>query len=1145
MQSMKIEYRTQIRTILSVLVLSVLCVTTYAQTGKIQGVVTDPNGAAITGARVEAIDESKGSVIRETITDSNGSFQLLPLNRGTWTIKVTSTGFRAVERKGLVLDAYQIVDLKSISMELGELTNSVIVTSDTPIVETATANKSFVITGQQVTGISTNGRDFRSLFRTLPGVSSGMGTASDFNLGFNSTQGFNVNGLRDTMNNVYLDGTINTDVGANDGQFTQVSLDAIGEFKVQNSNFNAEHGRNPGILISATTKSGGKQFHGTAYEFLRNDALDARNAFTDSKQKLRFNQFGGNFSGPIPLGRLSPLSDPKMFFFFNMEFTKGTRPNGGTFVDVVHPDILNGDFRKLLRTETLTGSSCLYPGESSVRSCQVGTIFKPGTVLRDSKGNVIGGTPYANNIVPKSEWSANAPAFVKLVGSLNRAGAQSVAGSPELVRVFNQDAYNLDKRQQILRFDYNINQNNNFFFRWVDDSQSENQGLGMFSGNSFPNLPQYRSKPGSSWSWNLSTVVSPNVTNEFIFGYNHLTQIVDIREGTDPATYDRKQLGFTFQDLFPAANTQQKFPRFNCGIGGCNFFSFPNQWESEGRQFAFTDNVTVIRGSHTFKTGGLFNMNKNGQQPFWIDATEFNFGGGPKDTNNPFANMLLGNYSSAFQGSGKFFGDFKFYGLEVYGQDSWKVSSKFNLEYGVRWSYLGPTFTHGQYLMNYFLADRYNPSKAVKLNPDGSIIPGSGDPLNGIVQEGNGIPNGGVKHRYNNISPRLGVAYDLFGDGKTAIRGGFGIFFERVRQNNNYFDGLGNPPVLDTPNVFSGNVDAFGPQLVAGGARFPQNLIAIDPDGKIPAIYSWSLGIQHQLPGQLGLDVSYVGNASRNLMYQRNINQVPLGSYVGFTGNANTLRPYKGYQNITYVEYGASGNYHGLQARLGRRFGNNFTFNANYTWSKAIADVDDDTTTIGYFLDRKRERGVTGFDRTHIFTFDYIYNLPTFRASNPLVRGILGGWTVSGVTRLWSGLPFTITADGDPGTFGGGVRADYIGGPIYVKDKDSREWFNAKAFGVPLGGSLGNTGRNAFRGPGIISFDASLFKNFKFSERVNLQYRAEFFNIFNHLNPFAINTNISGPLGTQINNSTRGQSGFLGNTVRDPRNIQMALKLTF
>src|SRR5215831_623591 len=907
----------------------------FGQSASIQGALVDANGAAIANAKVMAIDEAKGVVVRQTNADKDGSFLLLPLPRGTYTVQVEAQGFKKLDRKGLVLDAYQVLNLGGVKLEVGEITNSVQVTAETPLIETATAQKSFVITSEQVTGVSTNGRDFRSLLRTLPGVTSNA--QSDFNLGFNTTLGFNVNGLRDTANNVYLDGTVNTDVGANDGQYTQMSLDAIGEFKLQNSVFNAEHGRNPGVLISATTKSGGKSFHGTAYEFMRNEALDARAPLSAAKAKQRLNQFGGNISGPVPLWKVSSFHEPKLFFFYNMEIIRGNKPIGNPFVDVAHPDILTGDFRRLLRAAPLAGSSCLYPGETTPRLCQQGTVFKPGTIIRNQAGSIIGGQPYANNTIPQSEWNQNAAAFLKLIGALPRGNGVPVPGgnNPELLRVFVQDAYTLRKRQEVVRVDYNISSKSNFFFRWVDDSQDEDQGVGIFASSSFPYTPQFRKKPGSSWSWNLVNVVSPTVTNEFIFGYNHLTQLVDIAPGVDKSNYDRDALGFKFKELYPAANLRNRYPRFNCGIGGCNFPGFANEWASEGRQFAWTDNLTLVKGAHTYKTGVFFNMNRNGQQPSWTDSINLNFGSSvdnPMDTGNTFANMLLGNYTSASQSNGKFFGAFKFYGLEFFGQDSWKVSKRLTLEYGARFAYLGPTVTEGKYLKNYFFPDKYDLSKAVSIQTangptKGSIIPGSGDPFNGLVEEGKGIPAGGVEHRWNQISPRFGFAWDVFGNGKTAVRGGAGTFFERERQNNTYFDGLGNPPLTYTPNLFAGNLDNLGPQLVASGTRFPVGINAIDPSGKIPTIYSWSLGVQQELPWRIGLDVSYNGNVARHLMYQLDINTLPLGTTVNtpiLTSANNTtqaIRPFKGYTNVTLDEFGASSDYNSLQTRLSRRFG--------------------------------------------------------------------------------------------------------------------------------------------------------------------------------------------------------------------------------
>jgi hypothetical protein len=659
-------------------------------------------------------------------------------------------------------------------------------------------------------------------------------------------------------------------------------------------------------------------------------------------------------------------------------------------------------------------------------------------------------------------------------------------------------------------------------------------------------------------------VISPTVTNEFIFGYNHLTQLVDIPDSVDKNRYDRDALGFKFKELYPEANLRNRYPRFNCGVGGCNFPGFANKWESEGRQFAWTDNLTIVKGAHTYKTGVFFNMNRNGQQPAWTDSINLNFGSSldnPKDTGNAFANLLLGNYTSASQSNGKFFGAFKFFGYEMFAQDSWKATSRLTLEYGARFAYLGPTYTHGDLLQNYFFVDKYDPSKAVRIETangllKGSIISGSGDPFNGMVEEGKGIPLGGVKHRWNQLSPRFGFAWDVFGNGKTAIRGGGGTFFERQRQNNTHFDGLGNPPLTYTPNVFAGNLDQLGPQLVSSGTRFPVGIRAIDPEGKTPTIYSWSLGVQQELPWQIGLDVSYVGNVARHLMYQRDINTLPLGTTVATTNNPltasnntpNAIRPFKGYTFVTFIEFGASSNYHGLQTRLGRRFGSSLTFNVNYTWSKAIDETDGDTVTLAYFLNRLRERAVAGFDRTHVFTLDYIYAVPNvgkYLGDNPVLNVVVNNWQLSGVTRLWSGLPLSITSNGNAGTLGGGPRANYLGGQIIIKDYANRQYFDPLVFGRPADGTLGNTGRNWLRGPGFTNFDFSVFKDFKFTEKLKLQYRAEFYNIFNHLQWVGVNTGISATNpNSPVTAATRGTSGQLTST-RDPRNIQMALKLIF
>src|SRR5262245_11658641 len=1117
----------------------------FGQSGTIRGVVVDAQGGVIGNTKVMAFDEAKQLVVHETTSSEDGSFQLQPLQRGTYTVKAENSGFKALERKGLVLDPYQVMNLGRITLELGEITQSVTVEAQVPLVETSSALKSFTIDSQQVRELSLNGRDFQSLIRTLPGVVSN--DRSDFRLAFNNTDAFNVNGLRGSANNVYLDGSINTDVGANDGQYTQISLDAVGEFKVQTSAFNAEYGRNPGVLLSITTRSGGREFHGTAYEFLRNNAMDARQPFdtTGTTPKLRFNQFGANLGGPI-LKR-------GLFFFFNYEGTRATRPGtGNNFRDLPHPDLLNGDFRRFLRGTPI----------ATAPQFDIGTVFRPGTITRNAGGQITGGVPYPDNIIPRAEWSRNAPAFLKILSAFDRSGGQPVANSPQLVRVPFLDSYKFDKNAKVLRIDWAPSARTNLFFRWADDSQREDQTQGIFASTPYPVFPQYRKKPGSSWSGNLVNVISPSTTNEFIFTYNHLTQVVDVTETADTSLYDRDKLGFTFKELYPAVNVRNKFPRFNCGVGDCAFGGFASGWLSEGKTYAWTDNFTRVLGSHTFKTGVFFNHNDNGQQPAWTDSINIDFSPNrenPNDSNNTLANLLLGNYTSITQTNGIFYGSFRFYGLEFYGQDTWKVNRKLTLEYGGRYVFLGPTYTLGKFLQPYFDPARYNSSKAVQIETasglrNGSIIPNSGDPFNGIVIESYGIPKGFAKHRKNQVSPRFGFAYDPWGDGKTSIRGGFGNFFERIRQNVNSFDGLANPPLTYNPRLYGSNVDSLSPDLVSGGTRFPVALTAFDAEGLIPTIYTWSLGVQRELSGKTSIDLGYIGNTARHLQYRKDINQLPLGTTTNTpilqqaNNTANAVRPFKGFTNINFTDFGANSNYHALQARLSRRFASNLAMNANYTWSKSISEVDNDSTAIGYYLDRGRERGPAGFDRRHVFTLDYIYQLPNVGSkwmNNAVGRKVFDGWQVSGITRFWSGTPLTITSNGDPGTLGGGVRADYLSGDFYPTKKSREEYFNPLVFARPLNGSLGTTGKGILYGPGINNWDISLFKNTKISERITTQLRLETFNTFNHTQWAGINTGISGANpGSQVTAATRGTSGQV-NSTRDPRNIQIGLKIYF
>lgn len=1175
--------------------------------GSILGTVVDQQGAVVPGATVKAMDQEQGVVIRETTTDANGLFNLQPLQPGTYTIQVRAKSMKELTRPNLRLDSRQVMGLGDLKMTVGAANETVTVESTTPLVETATADRSAVIDSREVQEISLNGRDFQSLVRTLPGVVAN--DPSDFRLAFNNTDSFHINGMRGSDNNVYLDGAINTDVGANDGQFTQLSMDAVGEFKLQTSNFAAEYGRNPGVLLAVNTKSGGKQFHGTLYEFNREDGFDANyffNKFNPNgtpitpptpKSELRFNQYGFNIGGPIPMGKLSPWNNKKMFFFFNFEGTRALRPSGGNSYTMPNRAFLgigtpNGvaDFSSLLvgsANFSNWDSTCPY----SSNSVPQGTVFMPGTV-RLTGGNVSCGQPFPGNIIDPSvtPFSKQYQGFINYLAPFYANAHVDPSNQWQEIVQF-QDTYHFNKHQEVVRYDWNINAKTNFFFRWVDDSQREAQKYQLFSWGTFPALPNYRKKPGASWTWNLVNVISPTITNEFVFGYNHLTQVVDV--DTTPAHYDKTLLGFTYQDMFPSANVRNLAPGFSANGGGISAGSplsinsrfFPPSWTSEARAFTWTDNLTKVTGPHILKFGAFFDYNQAGQQPSWTEESFFVFDEGAGDagtpgyintTHNGIANLLLGNYQSLNQGNGKFFGSFRFHQFEMYGQDTWKFNRKLTLDYGLRWAYLAPTYTVKPYFESYFDPAKYDPAQAVSIDTrptdltvtphiiNGSIcainnpcpgVSNYGNPYNGMVQEGSGIPPGFVNHRYTNFEPRLGFAYDPRGDGRWAIRGGFGIFHERIRQNANSFDALGNPPLLYSPNIYNGNIDNTSPALVAQGLLTPSYVLTPAKDGHIPTTYSWSVGVQHELPWKIGLDASYVGNQGRHLQYQYDLNQLPVGTTAGPNSSCPNptctwvaALPYLGYSNVIFTNYGANSEYNALQIRATRRFSKTLTLGTDYTYSKNRDLADGDyLTAIRDRFHPKLDYGPSGWDFRNAFNLNYVYDFPTFSNKNAFLKLLLGGWESSGVIRAWGGSPFSLYCGGSSGTYSSSAPfCDYLGGPVYNKSS-TLGWINPAAFGPAggsLGGSIGNTTRNEFRGPGYQNWNLSLFKNFDFSENRRLQLRLETFNTFNHVQ-FGGNTS-GDPTQSNagLNNNPGAYFGMLGGT-RDPRQVQLGAKFYF
>lgn len=1213
-----------------------------AQSGTINGTVVDPAGAVVPSAQVQIYDAATGNLTRETVTNSTGTFELLPLAAATYNLKITAKGMEEVDRNGIVLDQDQTLGLGELRMTIGQTSQTVTVSTETPTIDTTSSNNSQVIDQRQVVEQPLNGRDFESLLTTTAGVVTNNN--SQFRLVFNATDDFYVNGMRGTDNNFFLDGIINTDIGANDGEYTDLSIDAVGEFKTLTGNYNAEYGRSPGVMILVNTKSGGDHFHGTLYEFDRNTDFDANDWFSNHaspkspRAVLRFNQFGGNAGGYIPIPKISPRSNKKAFFFFNYEGTRASRPNGGTYYTMPVPGMLGLDTsgNKLTSANlspmyrsgamvdcngTTTCTPISIPGYQDQSSQHLpngevanGQAFQPGTVTYDATGEVSGITttaqtaglyPYAGNVIPSSQFNSQYTAMINDLtpgykGNFNRPFFNNGYNDEEQVNF--QDTYTFYKNQYALRVDYDFGPKANAFFRYVDDRQQESQGFGIFSGPSFPITPMYRKKPGKSWAWELANVISPTLTNEASVGWLHLTQVVDIVPGTSKSLYDKSTQGWTFSDLYPSTNTHDLAPAFTDGGGYVSTGIFPAGWTSTGNTVVANDDMTKVWKNHIFKFGLMLDLNENGQEGSWQENVSLGFGASnqnPSNANNGMANMLLGNATTTSQSNAFVFGAFHMYQYEGYGQDTWKVTPRLTLDYGLRYQFLGPTYTAGKYHQYYFEPDMYNQSQAVTINTAPNI-PGSaptqgsicgqgvnngngctginsyGNPYNGMVREGtDGLPKGGMDFRYDNIGPRAGFAWDVFGNGKTAIRGGFGIFYERYQQNTFNFGGISNPPNVYTPTIYGGNIANISASEVNGTPLTTSGgVLTVLKKGMIPTTEGFNFGIQQALPFKMALDASYIGNQSRHQIYLHELEQLPLGytnvinpTILGSVNNVTqAILPYKGYSSIIQTDMGASSGYNGLQFKVIRRFSNSLTFNADYTWSKAtdLEDVDGDQNTIPDYASIPKFYAPAGYDRRNVFNLQYVYNTPGLKGQNKLIQEVGGDWEFSGTVQFWSGTPCLsgaspsndgcdLSSTGNLGDGGfGHIRPDYVGGSWAANHSHNQpanqfpKWYNPAVFAVPANGSFGNFHRNTIYGPGINQWDFSLYKNFIVHEESRFQLRFEGYNVFNHTQWGNVNNSLSAPdtPGTVYSGSNAGSAGQI-TSVHDPRELQLGGKFYF
>ncbi len=1087
--------------------LTALSLPSFSQTsfGRISGSVTDQTGAAVPNAKV-VIRNTETQNTRTVDTDGSGFYVVTNLQIGPYTVEINQSGFQRQQRTGLnvVADGRLTVDF---SLQVGDLSQSVEVVAQGETLNTVSGELSHVIETKQVTELALNGGNYVQLMTLVPGAVVTNPDQFSVTTSLSATNQ-NINGNRGDSQNLTVDGAFNLVAGSNGSLMNNVNSNFIEEVKIQTSNFSAEYGRTSGVAFNVVTRNGTNQWHGSGFEYFRNDALDARNFFGTKKNSLRFNDFGYTLGGPI--------KKDKLFFFWGQEWKRLRQTANPSRVTVPSTALLNGDFS----------------GQAQ--------LFYPGTKDPIPNNNI------ASLITPDGRAIAN-------VYRRMEQAAASFTDTPTSNNAILQPSNPLDYRQHIIRLDYRINDSNSIYGRWVSDRNSLIDPFGTFSGSNLPTTPTQRNRPGESFLMAHTWLPTPTMVNEFRANASWASQ--NIPPYGD--TWLRDTYGFQFPQLFAVGGTgnyRQGIPDVSV-TGYANFKGPSFALHSPSTDIQVADNLSWIHSPHTFKFGFAIirdRVDQNGRPSYTGNAT-FNASGNPNTTGNALADALLGNFRNYSESSADPMGFFRFWQPGAFAQDSWKVNRKLSLELGVRWEWMQPFYTQANNMASFNPA-LYNPAQAVTITTKGVLVAGSGNRYNGLVRAGDGVPadeqgrvpgstgdlfaaipagaERGFYAAQHVFAPRFGFAYSV--DSKTTLRGGYGIFYARP-QGNLIFSQLNVPPITQVSQYENANIS--NPAGGAGVIAPIGNINSINPNLQTGSNQQFSLGVQRELPKGLFAEVSYVGNLGRHLLRQPDINQIPFAvnaanAALPSSQQAATayLRPYKGFSNIQMFLSDSTSNYHSLQAYLSKRTGRVF-FTAGYTFSKALGDASGQGDSSENSFNRHFNYGPLSYDRRHAFVGTFVWALPTLSQMNPVVRTVAGSWQLNGIIRLQTGQYYTISGNTAIGT----RRADYIGGDVLVPsgDRNINNWINKAAFAVAPSDRFGNSGFGIVESPGLQSYDLSVAKNFVYRERYNLKFQTDFFNAFNV-------ANFSG-LDTTFTNKSFGTLS----SAYPARNIQMQLKFTF